>query len=109
MSIEAVDFHGLETKGSGRIYIWSRTLPLLKKYFFVGSGPDTFYRAFPQNDYVGKEMYADTSARMIEKAHNGYLMTAVQTGVVSLILLLVFYGWYVKTFFRRVKHMSFHL
>lgn len=107
VSIEAVDFHGLETKGSGRIYIWSRTLPLLKKYFFVGSGPDTFYRAFPQNDYVGKEMYADTSARMIEKAHNGYLMTAVQTGVVSLILLLVFYGWYVKTFFRRVKHMSF--
>ncbi len=107
VSIEAVDFHGLETKGSGRIYIWSRTLPLLKKYFFVGSGPDTFYRAFPQNDYVGKEMYGDTSARIIEKAHNGYLMTAVQTGVVSLILLLIFYGWYVKTFFRRVKYMNF--
>ncbi|MBQ2801433.1 MAG: O-antigen ligase family protein [Lachnospiraceae bacterium] len=102
-AIEAIDFHGLESKGSGRLYIWSRTLPLLKQYFFIGSGPDTFYRAFPQNDYVGKEIYAGTSARLIEKAHNGYLMTAVQTGVVSLILLLVFYGWYVKTFIRHIK------
>lgn len=102
-AIEAIDFHGLESKGSGRLYIWSRTLPLLKQYFFIGSGPDTFYRAFPQYDYVGKEIYAGTSARLIEKAHNGYLMTAVQTGVVSLILLLVFYGWYVKTFIRHIK------
>ena len=105
-AIEAIDFHGLESKGSGRLYIWSRTLPLLKQYFFIGSGPDTFYRAFPQNDYVGKEIYAGTSARLIEKAHNGYLMTAVQTGVVSLILLLVFYGWYVKAFIRHIKQNS---
>lgn len=104
--IEAIDFHGLETKGSGRLYIWSRTLPLLKKYFFIGSGPDTFYRAFPQNDYIGKEIYTGTSARLIEKAHNGYLMTAVQTGVISLILLLVFYGWYAKTFIRHIKQKN---
>lgn len=98
--IPAMDFHGYETKGSGRLYIWSRVLPLLKDYILVGSGPDTFYRVFPQNDYVGKKIYTSTDARIIEKAHNGYLSTAIQTGVVSLLLLLVFYVQYAIRFLK---------
>ena len=100
VQIPALDFHGYETKGSGRLYIWSRVLRLLKDYILVGSGPDTFYRIFPQNDYVGKKIYTSTDARIIEKAHNGYLGTAIQTGLVSLLLLLAFYVQYAVGFLR---------
>lgn len=100
--IQALDFHGMELKGSGRLYIWSRSIPLLKNYLIWGSGSDTFYRVFPQNDYVGKKQYTGTSARMIEKPHNNYIKIAVQTGVLSLLLLCIFYGWYVSSFVKAI-------
>lgn len=76
-----------------RGYIWDRTIPLLKKYFFLGSGPDTFIIAFPNNDLVG--MYNSGHLNeIITKPHCMYLQVGVQTGVISLIALLVFLGWY---------------
>jgi hypothetical protein len=87
---------GLEYLGSGRVYIWTRIVPLLKKYIFVGSGPDTFAEVFPQNDYSGKLVYAETPARIIERAHNDYLMKWVQTGVLSVVALLAFYFLFLK-------------
>lgn len=89
--ISHVDFRGLEYLGSGRVYIWSRVLPLLPQYLLTGSGPDTFAEAFPQNDYVGKMIYSKSTARIIESAHNDYLTCWVQTGFLSLVALLVFY------------------
>lgn len=96
VEIPQVDFHGLESLGSGRVYIWSRILPMLKDYLFVGSGPDTFAEVYPQNDYVGKMIYAENPGRIMERAHNDYLMRWVQTGLLSLICLLVFYGMFFK-------------
>ncbi|NLC19966.1 MAG: O-antigen ligase family protein [Clostridiales bacterium] len=86
-------FTGYENIASGRGYIWSRTIPLLKKYFILGSGPDTFTIAFPQNDYLG--LYnAGYSEQLLTKPHNMYLQIGVQTGVLSLLALIVFYIWY---------------
>lgn len=78
---------------NGRGYIWAKTIPLLKENLLFGSGADTFSLEFPQNDYVSayKGGYEDL---IISKPHNMYLQIAVQTGVVSLILLIVFYMWY---------------
>lgn len=95
-SVEAVDFHGLEYLGSARGYIWSRTLPLLKKYLIVGSGPDTFAEVFPQQDYAGKVVYSDRPDRIIEKAHNDYLTKWVQTGGISVLCILLFYLFFIK-------------
>lgn len=92
---EAIDLHGLESFASARGYIWSRVMPLLDKYLIVGSGPDTFAEVFPQDDYAGKIVYADMPERVIEKAHNDYLTKWVQTGLLSLLCLLVFYGYIV--------------
>ncbi len=109
-SVEAVDFHGFEYLGSARGYIWSRTLPLLDNYLFIGSGPDTFAEVFPQEDYAGKLVYSDRPDMIIEKAHNDYLTKWVQTGGISLICILVFYvlfirlGW--RFFFQ--KKTAFH-
>ena len=89
--ISKVDVGGKEYLGSGRIYIWSRTLPILKKYIVAGSGPDTFAEVFPQNDYVGKAIYANNPARVIEKPHNDYLMQWVQNGFLALVAMIAFY------------------
>lgn len=97
--ISAVDFHGYEYLGSGRLYIWSRVLPMLKHYLVIGSGPDTFAEVYPQNDYVGKAIYAENPGRIMEGAHNDYLMHWVQTGFLSLLALLVFYGILLKKCF----------
>lgn len=70
VDIPHVDFHGLE---------------------YLGSGPDTFAEVFPQNDYVGKMIYAESTARIMERAHNDFLVRWVQTGFLSLLALVVFY------------------
>ena len=89
---------------SGRGYIWAKTIPLLKKYIFLGIGPDSFQMAFPQYDYVDLA-YEFAPNMLITRAHNMYLQIAVQTGVLSLICFLVFYGMYfvksVKLYIKR--------
>lgn len=82
-----------------RGYIWARTLPLLKKYFFLGSGPDTFTIAFPNDDLVGKYNSGHDNEN-ITRPHCMYLQIAVQTGVPSLIAFLAFFGWYVVSSLR---------
>lgn len=89
--IPRANLFGMEHMASGRLYIWSRTLPLLKDYWLTGSGEDTFYLVFPQNDYVGKAAYAGSPLDVMEKPHNTYLLTALQNGILSLLLFLVFY------------------
>jgi hypothetical protein len=86
-------FTNHEAFASGRGYIWSRTIPLIKKYIFLGSGPDTYTMAFPQQDYLysSKSGYEGV---ILTKPHNQYLQIAIQTGLLSLIAFLLFYGLY---------------
>lgn len=94
-------FKGYESVFSGRGYIWGRTIPLLKKYFLWGSGPDTFAVVFPQTDYV---MKANTGLGMYQqlptKAHSIYLQNALQTGSISLICLMMFW---IRYFIQAIK------
>ena len=89
-----------------RGYIWARTIPLLKKYFFLGSGPDTFIIAFPNNDLVGA-YNSGHGGEIITKPHCMFLQIAVQTGVPSLIALLVFLGWYLISSLRLYWSMNY--
>ena len=94
-------FKGYERILSGRGYIWGRTIPLLSGTVLWGSGPDTFIMKFPQTDYV---MKANTSLSMYQqlptKAHSMYLQSALQTGVLSVICLLIFFLHYMVTALR---------
>ena len=86
-------FTGYEAIASGRGYLWSRTIPLIRNHIILGSGPDTFVMTFPQQDYVG--IYNNNYAsQIISKPHSLYLQIAVQTGLLSLIAFLVFYAMY---------------
>lgn len=86
-------FTGHEFFATRRGYIWSRTIPILSDHIFLGSGADTFTIAFPQYDYVNFRNFG-YEGELITKPHCLYLQTAVQTGIISLIALLVFYCWY---------------
>lgn len=80
---------GYESLADARGYVWGRTLPLLKKHFFIGSGPDTFAITFPQNDYVARYRVSPDGI-IYTRPHNLYLQMALQTGVVSLVAFLAF-------------------
>lgn len=91
--VESVKLPFGESFASGRGYIWSRAVPLLKNAVVTGYGPDTFTYIFPQNDILGKLNYGAIWA-VITKPHNWYLQTALGCGVISLICLLIFFIWY---------------
>lgn len=96
---ETAVFNGYENFATSRGYIWSRTIPLLKDYIFLGSGADTYAIAFPQYDYVGFHNYGYME-QLLTKPHSLYLQVAVQTGVISLLAILAFYMMY---FIRCIK------
>lgn len=89
---ESAVFTDYEPMGSGRGYIWSRTIPLLKERILIGSGADTFALVYPHSDYVGS--YRNGFQALMTKPHSMYLQMAVQTGVLSLIAFLLFYILY---------------
>ena len=82
-------FDGRETFASNRGYIWSRTIPMLKDALIIGYGPDNYPLVFPQEDYVGRFNVGNKGMLdiVIDKPHNMYLQTAINTGVISLLAL----------------------
>lgn len=93
-------FENKERLASGRGYIWSRSLPLLKDTLLKGFGPDTFAIYFPQHDAVGKFKTFGSAAKIVDKPHNMYLQIAINTGVISLVAVLSLFGLY---FIRSLK------
>ncbi|MDR1913385.1 MAG: O-antigen ligase family protein [Clostridiales bacterium] len=88
-------FKGYELWASSRGYIWSRTIPLLRKRLILGSGPDTFLIDFPQDDVSGKTQFLGNPYITVDKAHNLYLQTGVNTGLISMLALIFMFGWYI--------------
>jgi len=68
----------IENIGNGRIFVWKRSLPLIKEYWLFGCGLDNFAYAYPQTGYT-----------RFDKAHNVYIQIAVTNGVIALSIYLV--------------------
>lgn len=85
---------GYESKGSARVYIWSRTIPKLKKTGFFGGGPDTFSLIFPQEDNFGKRIAFGNPSMIVDKPHNLYLQIIINMGYLFFIGFVVFVGSY---------------
>lgn len=98
---------GKETLMSHRGYIWSLTLPMLKKYIFLGAGANSFFRIFPNNDYVQVYNLGDTY-KFIDKPHNMYLQQFTQVGGIGLLAFLVFFLWYLVSSVRIYWNCGFH-
>lgn len=88
-----VGFNGREKFMSNRGYIWSRTIPLVKDHLIMGTGPDAFVFEFPQYEHVKKWNIRQATYLLYDKPHNWYLQMAINTGLLSLLAVLVMGVW----------------
>ena len=95
--VPATGFASNQSFGSGRGYIWSRSIPMMRDTVLMGHGADTYAIHFPHNDYVGK-YNSGTFTRniniIVDKPHNMYMGAWIGTGGVSVIALLSLVGIY---------------
>ena len=68
----------IEAIGNGRIGLWKRSLPLVKKYWLTGCGLDNFRNALPR----------DGTKQVYDKAHNVYLQMAITNGVIPTLVYM---------------------
>ena len=64
---------------SGRLDLWKRSIPLIKKYYLLGAGIDNFGIVLEEN----------TKDIRFDKAHNVYLQILITNGIIPLILTLL--------------------
>ncbi|MGG1400380.1 O-antigen ligase family protein [Bacillus salipaludis] len=89
-------------EGSSRLYIWKKALPLVKTYFWIGSGPDTFAKVFPYNQEEYLKYFGDPNVT-VDKAHNVYLQMAITVGVPALIVYFSIIVFVLRQAFRAIK------
>ena len=87
--------------GSGRVYIWSETLKLIKERPLTGYGPDTLSYYFPQND-INKIANMDTYDTLISKPHNMFIGVAYGYGVPALLIIIALF--LIHTYYT-VRHL----
>ena len=78
--------------GTGRMYLWKRTLKIVPDHIWNGVGIDNFVYAFDGkalNGYIKK-------MGIYDKAHNEYLQILVTQGIFALICWLIIYLLIVK-------------
>jgi putative inorganic carbon (HCO3(-)) transporter len=87
----------VEKIGSNRFVIYKYSIPLLFKNPLLGSGPDTFDKVFPHDEY--NKLSEGTGRKIVDKAHNEYLQIGVTLGLPALLFyLLLLYNIYKKGF-----------
>lgn len=93
--VPAIGWENNQNFGSGRGYIFSRTIPMMKDTLLTGHGADTYALYFPHKDYVGK-YNADWDINIIvDKPHNMYMGMEIGTGGISVLAMLVLWGIYI--------------
>lgn len=82
---------------------WNHIIPLLKNYLFIGSGPCTYVTVYPQDDYVFRSRWKTRNVFDV-KGHSWYMTSAIEIGVLAVIMLIAFYIVYavkaVKNFYK---------
>jgi hypothetical protein len=71
--------------GSSRFYIWRRGIEAFPKNPVIGTGPDTFLHAFPD-----QEEAIALYGVIFDKAHNEYLQILICQGILGLLFYLAF-------------------
>ncbi|CBH20485.1 membrane protein of unknown function [Acetoanaerobium sticklandii] len=106
-----IGFTGKGMIASGRGYIWSRSFPIMIENLLIGTGQDSFVIEFPRNDIYGRQVDDHLTRLWIitDKPHSFYIQVGVQSGVLSLIVILIgifllLYRNIQDTFFSDVKY-----
>jgi hypothetical protein len=104
-SVPAIGWENNINFGSGRGYIWSRTLPMMKETLVIGTGADTYCLYFPHHDYVGKYNAGWNVNLIVDKPHNMYMGMWTGTGGLSVMaflsILLLYFVQTIKLYWRK--------
>lgn len=74
--------------GSGRVYIWDKTLSLVKERLIVGYGADSLTYNFPHYNIDARSGLMDENI-IVDKPHNTFIGTLYGFGIFGLIALLI--------------------
>ena len=80
---------GYEKAGANRIYIWLRTIDLVKESPWVGYGLENLEEVFVEN-FEDEMIEKYGVIFLVDRAHNEYLHIAVSSGIPALIVYLIF-------------------
>lgn len=111
--VPAVGWKNNQSFGSGRGYIWSRSIPMMMDTLLLGHGADTYCIYFPHHDYVGKYnsgTFSNNINIVVDKPHNMYMGAIIGTGGISMLALALLWGIYlVQSFliYRRETYTTF--
>lgn len=85
--------------GTGRIYIWEKTLGLVEDRILFGYGMDTLMYNFPHNNLDARAglMYETT---IVDKPHNGFLGILYGSGILGFISLIIIFFTILKVLFK---------
>lgn len=97
----------LDDAMSNRGHIWNKTIPLLGKHAFMGSGANTYMFEVPQEDYISQNYVYGANSYDV-KAHSWYLQQWVETGLLGTLALLVFLFWYLVQSVRIYRRVDLH-
>ena len=97
----------LDDAMSNRGHIWNKTIPLLGKHAFMGSGANTYMFEVPQEDYISQNYVYGANSYDV-KAHCWYLQQWVETGLIGTLALLVFLFWYLVQSVRIYRRVDLH-
>lgn len=86
--------------GTGRGFIWGSTLGMLKDCIILGYGSGNYAIYFPQYDSVSLIEVYNTPAIIINKPHSMYLGIATDSGLLSLIAVLILFGAFIVKGFK---------
>ena len=80
----------IESYGNNRIWLWTRSINLIPKYWLHGTGIDCFGIAF--NDSLSEEdkSISYLGGAYFDRAHNEYLHLVITQGLLTLITYLTF-------------------
>ena len=68
--------------GSGRVFIWKKTIEKIKEAPITGFGIDNYAQAFDNKLFL--------DSRLVDKAHNDYLQKSLCEGIISGLFFVVF-------------------
>lgn len=110
--VESFGFEDYQNIANRRGFIWSRTIPLMKQYWFKGIGPNAFIIAFPNDDFVGSKRVGG-STTLVDKPHNAFLQMFVQTGGISAIayagLWIIYMIGGIRLFWKRKQYTNIEI
>lgn len=87
-----------------RIEYWKIALNVIRDFPLFGVGPDKLYDV--SSKYMAPGTIDIITTTRLDNAHNWYLNLGVNFGLISLIILLVIFGWVFNASARLLKNLA---